>query len=213
MSLFSNRLCWRSNEFCHAKGNYNNKTDIAWNSGELILLFCYKLIIKTHFLFENLVFESSHWWTAEGQQCSTKMKRSEIYLLNQYLLQAGDNYIFSIELFYWLNTTVIIITFNFPVAFKCPPKAILIWSIKASSSFPRSRFFCCVNLEKDPGVEFSTKRRRHTVHLWATKRNTDEITISFGWKEQVKNEKTLILANYSVKTSLLKFGKHISRRG
>ena len=123
MSPFSNKLCWRSNEFCHAKGNYNNKTDIAWNSGELILLKCYKLTIKTHFLFENLVFESSHWWTAEGQQCSTKMKRSEIYLLNQYLLQAGDNYIFSIELFYWLNTTVIIITFNFPVAFKCPPQS------------------------------------------------------------------------------------------
>ena len=131
MSPFSNKLCWRSNEFCHAKGNYNNKTDIAWNSGELILLFCYKLIIKTHFLFENLVFESSHWWTAEGQQCSTKMKRSEIYLLNQYLLQAGDNYIFSIELFYWLNTTVIIIiTFNFPVAFKYPTKRFLSEALK-----------------------------------------------------------------------------------
>ena len=137
MSLFSNKLCWRSNEFCHAKGNYNNKTDIAWNSGELILLFWYELIIKTHFLFENLVFESSHWWTAEGQPCSTKMKRSEIYLLNQYLRQAGDNYIFSIELFYWLNTTVIIIiiTFNFPVAFKCPPKVILLWSFPFLPAF------------------------------------------------------------------------------
>lgn len=102
---------------------------------------------------------------------------------------------------------------SFSWAFKCPPKAILIWSIKASLSFPYLRFLFCVNLEMDPGVEFSTKRRRHTVHLWATKRNTDEITISFGWKEQVNNEQILILANYSVKTSLLKFGKHISRRG